>query len=75
MVAFRVFKKNSVFCISKKNRINSKNIQKRMQGEFTMTKEQLVRMAAKLGLKQGNPKAEDILKIVLEESYKEKPNT
>lgn len=40
-----------------------------------MTKEQLVRMAAKLGLKQGNPKAKDILKIVLDESYKDKQNT
>ncbi|MDA2525877.1 hypothetical protein PDQ24_29010 [Bacillus cereus] len=40
-----------------------------------MKKEQLVRMAAKLGLKQGNPKADDILKIVLDESYKEKPDT
>jgi len=48
---------------------------KKMLGELGMTKEQLVRMAAKLGLKQGNPKAEDILKIVLDESYKEKPNT
>lgn len=46
-----------------------------MQGELAMTKEELVRTAAKLGLKQGNPKAEDILKIVLDESYKEKPNT
>lgn len=46
-----------------------------MLGELGMTKEQLVRMAAKLGLKQGNPKAEDILKIALDESYKEKPNT
>ncbi|MGI2722716.1 hypothetical protein [Bacillus cytotoxicus] len=40
-----------------------------------MTKEQLARVAAKLGLKQGTHKAEDILKIVLDESYKEKPNT
>ncbi|EOQ06924.1 MULTISPECIES: hypothetical protein [Bacillus cereus group] len=40
-----------------------------------MKKEQLVRMAAKLGLKQGNPKADDILKIVLDKSYKEKPDT
>lgn len=40
-----------------------------------MTKEQLVRMAAKLGLKQGNPKAENILKIALDESYKDRPNT
>ncbi|WP_277680476.1 hypothetical protein [Bacillus cereus] len=40
-----------------------------------MTKEQLVRMAAKLGLKQGNPKAEDIVKIILDESYMKKPNT
>lgn len=46
-----------------------------MLGELGMTKEQLVKMAAKLGLKQGNPKAEDILKIALDESYKEKPNT
>lgn len=36
-----------------------------------MTKEQLVREAVKLGLKQGEAiKAEDILKICLDESYK-----
>ncbi|MEI4650184.1 hypothetical protein WAG28_20085 [Bacillus cereus] len=36
-----------------------------------MKKEQLVREAVKLGLKHGNPiKAEDILKICLDESYK-----
>ncbi|WP_257132037.1 MULTISPECIES: hypothetical protein [unclassified Bacillus (in: firmicutes)] len=41
-----------------------------------MTKEQLVREAVKLGLKtNGVTKAEDILKICLDESYKEKPNT
>lgn len=41
-----------------------------------MTKEQLVRAAVKLGLKEGKAtKAEDILKICLDESYKEKPNT
>ncbi|EJS45758.1 hypothetical protein ICG_05858 [Bacillus cereus BAG1X1-3] len=37
-----------------------------------MKKEQLVREAVKLGLKHGAPiKAEDILKICLDESYKE----
>lgn len=42
MVAFRVFKKNSVFCNLKENRINTKNIQKMMQGELEMTKEEIV---------------------------------
>lgn len=56
--------------------LNSSHIIKKdVRGELEMTKEQLVRMAAKLGLKQGNPKAEDVLKIVLDESYKKKPNT
>ncbi len=56
--------------------LKSSHIMKKdVRGELEMTKEQLVRMAAKLGLKQGNPKAEDILKIVLDESYKKKPNT
>lgn len=41
MVAFRVFKKNSVFCLLKKNRINSKKIQLGMKGEITMKKERL----------------------------------
>lgn len=37
-----------------------------------MKKEQLVREAVKLGLKHGTPiKAEDILKICIDESYKE----
>ncbi len=41
MVAFRVFKKNSVFRRLKKYRINSKKIQLGMKGEITMTRERL----------------------------------
>ncbi len=43
-----------------------------MQGELKMTKEQLIREAVKWGLKNGaSIKAEDILKMCLDESYKE----
>lgn len=44
---------------------------KRILGEVDMKKEQLVREVVKLSLKHGAPiKAEDILKICLDESYK-----
>lgn len=47
-----------------------------IQGEFMMTKEQLAREVIKLSLQLGTSvKAEEILKVCLDESYIEKANT